>query len=62
LSRVFFVCFHEPFLLLECGKTSSITHDLESILSSMTLLTSLLILSGSVAAHVLPIEGGWSTS
>jgi hypothetical protein len=58
LSRFFFVSFHEPILLLEYGKTSSITHDLESVLSSMTFLTSLLILSESVAAHVLPIEGG----
>jgi len=39
-------------------QTPSITHDLEPVLSSITLLALLLILSGIVAACVLPIEEG----
>lgn len=43
---------------MECGKTPSITHDLKPVLSSITLLALLLMLSGIVAACVLPIEEG----
>jgi hypothetical protein len=50
--------FVNPFFFWNVGKTPSITHDLEPVLSSITLLALLLMLSGSVAACVLPIEEG----
>ena len=58
LSQLFFVSFHGSIFLLECCKTPSITHDLEPVLRSITVLVLLLMLSGSVAACVLPIEEG----